>query len=85
MRDKLEETEKQVQAFISEMGSMIDTAEKDPSLGLLHMNDMAGHQADMRTVDGASRSGMPRGGQNNPNYVGWGGSGESTGGSARHY
>ncbi len=77
------------------MGSMIDSAEKDPSLGLLHMNDHGNHQAEMRSVDAVggannARSGtgggsMVRGTHNNASYIGWGGSGESTGGSARHY
>lgn len=70
---------------------MIDSAEKDPELGLLHLNEM--NQMEMhQSADAAhGRSGtgggsMIRvGGHNNQNYTGWGGSGESTGGSARHY
>lgn len=85
-------TEKQVQAFINEMGTMIDSAEKDPELGLLHLNEI--NPMEMQSVEGRGnnnmRSGtgggsMIRGGHNNPSYTGWGGSGESTGGSARHF
>ena len=39
MKEKLEDTEKCVQEFINEMGTMIDVAEKDPELGLYHMSD----------------------------------------------
>lgn len=92
MKDKLEATEKQVQAFINEMGTMIDSAEKDPELGLLHINEVS--LVEVHALDGqrnnVMRSGtgggsMIRGGHSNTNYMGWGGSGESTGGSARHY
>ena len=74
------------------MGSMIDSAEKDPQLGLLHINEING--MDVQNGEGQRnnimRSGtgggsMIRGAHNNTSYTGWGSSGESTGGSARHY
>ena len=34
---------------------------------------------------GTGGGSMIRGAHNNTSYTGWGGSGESTGGSARHY
>ena len=75
------------------MGSMIDSAEKDPELGLLHLNEINPMEAQSMEVRGNNnnmRSGtgggsMIRGGHNNQSYTGWGGSGESTGGSARHF
>ena len=76
------------------MGNMIDTAEKDPELGLLHINEINPNESqqsvERRGTNNIMRSGtgggsMIRGGHNNPSYMGWGGSGESTGGSARHY
>ena len=76
------------------MGSMIDSDEKDPELGLLHLNEL-NNPADVQNphgrgnVDGRSGTGggsMIRAApHNNPSYTGWGGSGESTGGSARHF
>lgn len=71
---------------------MIDSAEKDPELGLLHINDI--NIADVQNGDvqrnnimrsGTGGGSMVRGAHNNQSYMGWGGSGESTGGSARHY
>lgn len=80
-----------MQSFINEMGIMIDGAEKDPELGLLHLNEI--NPMEVQSLDargnnmrsGTGGGSMIRGSHNNPSYVGWGGSGESTGGSARHY
>lgn len=82
-----------MQAFINEMGSMIDSAEKDPELGLLHLNEInpIEIQGQEGRGNGDRRSGTGGGSlvraapHNNPSYTGWGGSGESTGGSARHF
>ena len=97
LKEKLESTEQHVQAFIAEMGTMIEEAEKDPELGMLNVTEMVPssqmqshpNATDLQRNNARSGTGggstMMRSAQNNSNYTGWGGSGESTGGSARHF